>query len=48
VARIAGIAGEAELTFTRKSPAIISADLATAPDNGRQALTAEMIFQVKA
>lgn len=33
VARIAGIEGEAEITFTRRSPALISADHTGAPDS---------------
>ena len=32
LARIAGIEGEAELTFTRRSPTLISADHTGAPD----------------
>jgi len=32
VARIVGIAGEAELGFTRKSPRLVSADHTNAPD----------------
>ena len=32
VARIAGIEGEAEITFTRRGPALISADHTGAPD----------------
>ena len=35
MARIDGIVGEAELTFTRKCQALITADLAKAPDSMR-------------
>jgi len=33
VARIAGVAGEAELTFTHRGPGLISADHTGAPDS---------------
>jgi predicted GNAT family acetyltransferase len=35
IARIAGIEGEAELIFTRRSPTLISADHTGAPDSMR-------------
>ncbi len=35
VAKVAGVAGEAELTFTQRSPGVVSADHTGAPDNLR-------------
>ncbi len=45
VARIAGIDGEAELTFTRRSQTLISADHTRAPDSMRGAGAAMALVQ---
>jgi uncharacterized protein len=45
VGRIAGIDGEAELTFTRRSQTLISADHTSAPDSMRGAGAAMALVQ---